>query len=317
MNKHKVFVFGYYGFKNTGDDAMEQALVNEIAGRCMGIIRYHEGDTLLSVLKHVIEADVVLVGGGTHLRNWGTKGIWHSARIILFGLVCRLLGKKFNMVNIGVDGKMLEWLAKKVANTVTIRDRQTADSALLLNFTPRPKEKLLGINLRPVNSTYYNNEQRDAELMVEVCKAVRKWQSINPNWRVQFFSFNAGKDTDEEICCHASQLIPNSTLYHWQPGVYDTLSEISKCNLFIGMRYHSLVFAYMTGTPFIAIESYPRCHKFSKFIHNPIRSISMEDILNGKLYSLLSKAMEMRNKAVASWLSLDEARKLARKGIVI
>jgi len=316
LKKCKVFIFGYYGFKNTGDDAMEQALINELAGRYMNIIRYHEGDTLFSILKHIIEAGVVFVGGGTHLRNWGRKGAWQSARIILLGLICRLLGKEFNMVNVGIDGEKLEWIVKRIANKVTIRDKQTADSALLLNFTPQPKEKLLGINLRSVNSTYYNNELKDDMLVLEVCKAIKKWQVKYPDWKVRFFSFNAGKDTDEEICYHASQLVPNSTLCHWRPSIYDTLSEVSRCGLFIGMRYHSLVFAYMANAPFVAIESYPRCHKFNDYIRNPIRSIGMDDILSGKLSALLLEAMKIRGKTVASWLPLDEARKLAKKGIV-
>jgi len=310
----KIFIFGYYGYKNTGDDAMELALLKEFRKRGFEVISYHKGDGLLKTLRNFLWASNVVIGGGSHLRNWGKKWWYCSGRVLLLGIVCRLMLKGFFMVNVGSGGKRLDWLARLISHEVTQRDTDTMDSAVLLDFKPRKKEKILGINLQSMSSIYYDDYELDEKLMKAVCKSVNEWKVMHPDWRVRFVSFN-GNDyfPDDDICYRASQLVPDSSLFTYNPDVIEVIEEMSSLSAFVGMRYHSLVFAYMTDTPFIAIKTYPRCKRFNDAIHNIIEPIHMFDVIDGGLTPLLSQICH--TKTDEYWLPLKDAKHHAIRGI--
>jgi len=305
-----IFVFGYYGYKNTGDDAMELAIKSTIHN----VVTYHRGDGVIKTVRNILKSKAVAIGGGSHLRNWG-KGWWYcSGRVLLLGIMCRLLFKKFYMMNVGSGGKKLDFIAKVISTKVTQRDTETMDSAMLLDFKPRHKEKILGINLQSMSSIYYDDYDLDEKMVVSVCKSVNEWKSRHPDWNVRFISFN-GNDyfPDDEICCRASLLVPGSYLYTYNPDVREVLSEMSSLSAFAGMRYHSLVFAYMTDTPFVAIYTYPRCRSFNSAVHNMIEPIGIDRIINGELTTLLGQLCHSRTDEY--WLPLVDAKYLAYKGI--
>lgn len=309
----KIFVFGYYGYKNTGDDAMKLAVVSELKNRGHEVVSYYKGDSLRKTLSNFLKAEIVAIGGGTHLRNWG-KGWWFcSGRVLFLGIVSRLLGKRFNMINVGSGGKRLDFLASVISSKVTQRDTETMDSAVLLDFKPLPKEKILGINLQSMSSIYYDDYELDEKMLISVCKSVNEWKRSHPDWKVRFVSFN-GNDyyPDDEICYRASLLVPGSYLYTYNPDVREVLSEMSSLSAFAGMRYHSLVFAYMTNTPFVAIYTYPRCKSFNTAVHNGFEPIDIDSITKGWLTSILSVLTRVKNRNI---LPLADAKYLAWKGL--
>lgn len=310
----KVFIFGYYGFKNTGDDAMGLAISKEIKKRFFEVISYHRGDGLWKTIKNFLWADTVVIGGGSHLRNWGKKWWYCSSRVLLLGILCRFLFKGFSMVDVGSGGKRLDWIAERIAHALTIRDKKYMDSALLLNFNPRPKKKILGINLQSMSSIYYDDYALDDRVMKSVCKSINEWKVTHPDWDVRFISFNAHNYfPDDEICFKASQLVEGSKVYSYNPDVIQVIEEMSELSAFAGMRYHSLVFAYMTNTPFVAIQTYPRCKNFNLAINNLIEPIDFHGILEGKL--TLALIQICHSKLDDYWLPLGKARQMAWRGI--
>jgi hypothetical protein len=312
----KVFVFGYYGYNNTGDDAMALAIANELRKRKIDFNLYQRGQGIVTTICHFMRSNVILIGGGSHLRNWG-KGWWFcSGRVLFLGIVSRLLFKKFKMVNVGSGGVRLDWLAKVISNKVTIRDKETMDSAVLLEYKPRPKEKVLGINLQSISSIYYDDYKTDEDLLQAVCQLVKAWWKLKPDWEVSFISFN-GNDyyPDDAICFSASLRVSGSKFYRYNEDVTAVLSEMSRYKAFVGMRYHSLVFAYITNTPFIAIQTYPRCKFFNNAINNPVKPIDMDSIIKGNLLPQLVKLCHPKYDVDDYWLTLKNAKALALKGI--
>jgi hypothetical protein len=153
--------------------------------------------------------------------------------------------------------------------------------------------------------------------MESVCQSINKWHIWYPGWQVVFISYNDGKKySDDDICRRAARLVKGSVAYTWQTDVIKYIETVSSFRVFVGMRYHSLVFAYMTGTPFVAIESYPRCGSFSRFIHNPVSPIRMKSILEGKLLQSLYLLSDNTMNTTRNWMPITEAKALARKGII-
>lgn len=305
----KVFIIGYYGHHNVGDDAMLSGLMKELETREVEAIDVlYNGDSFPSILERLLRADIVALGGGTHLRNWGRGSLKQGLRVIGIGMVSRLLGKRFYMWNVGIDGKGWEWLARRMANFLTIRDKDTADSAVLIEVPPVQKQKVIGINLTPVHDIYYGDRLADCKLMSRIVSEVKSWLEVHPTWQVKFFSFNNhGKYSDEKINLDAACLFPRATFQSYIPAE-QILNEIAKCSLFIGMRYHACVFAYMAGVPFVAYNTYPSVEQFARVVGMPV----FHNSTVGNLHLYIEEARKREYT-----MPLEKARELASAGVVL
>lgn len=297
---NKVFVVGYYGYGSTGDDAMLLGLLPML--RYYDVEHSRKGISAGDFIKQVLKADIVVLGGGTHLRNWGRGSFLQSMRIILFACFVRLIGKRFCMVNVGIDGKGWEWLARKVSDTVTIRDKDSFDSSILLNHNLIPKKEILGISLVPVYKLYYGNSTMDKKMVVLLCCSISKWLKNHPRWIARFISFN-GVDGDDDLSRFAASLIPDAEFIPWQDDVQSTINAVGECGAFIGMRYHSCMFAYMMNVPLQIIRSYPSCANFA--YHIGIPPVQLDNI----------NLVDLPDKFVLGNLPQERARKLALDGI--
>jgi polysaccharide pyruvyl transferase WcaK-like protein len=294
----KIYVIGYYGYGSLGDDAMRIGLLKILETRDYKNIRCHLNGQ--GYLRNFLWSDIVVLGGGTHLRDWGKGWLKQSTRIGALGLLTRLCGKKFCMLNVGIDGEVLEIMADNISNVVTIRDEDSFDSSVVIDYFVKPKKKILGVSLAPVYKQYFDNNVNDERLATNLGKEIDRWLKINEGWKVRFFNFN---HDDESINKYCSTLLDKAEFSYYINDVELVLSEISECSAFIGMRYHACQFAYKTQTPLMVINSYPSCRKFARFVG--VASVDMEDIL--------SNNFELNFKQAD--LSLNMAKSLAYKGV--
>lgn len=295
---NNIFVIGYYGYDNIGDDAMQQGLSEIFKYRTYGDLRfYHKGQSLI---KGFLWADDIVLGGGTHLRDWGKGWLKQSARILLLGLISKLSGKDFYMFNVGIESSWLGLLAHCISDEITIRDENSFDSSVVLNYEPKIKQKILGISLTPYYKLFYNDENKDRLLANNLIEKVKKWLSFHNDWNVVFFNFNK---SDEGLNFYAYTLIDKAEVRLFKKNVVNVLQDISECSAFIGMRYHSSMFAYITETPMVIIDTYPSCSKLSGFIGANL--ITKEKILNGNFELDFVKAK----------LSVATAKSLAFGGV--
>lgn len=310
----KIFVFGYYGYRNVGDDAMGMATYLGLKYKGHDVTMFYKGDGMVKTFKNVLESDAVAIGGGTHLRNWGKKWWYCSGRVLLLGIICRVLFKKFYMINVGSGGKRLDWIARRISTKVTQRDTDTMDSALLLNYVLRRKENVLGINLQSISSIYYDDYDLDEQLMKAICNTIGEWRKSHTDWQVVFISFNGHEYFPDDAINETAASMTGSQFYPYHYDTMGLLSDMSRLKAFIGMRYHSLVFAYMTETPFIAIQTYPRCKVFNSAINNPIEPITMFEVIDGKLLGQLHILTHHQN-LTENWLPLQTARVRSLRGL--
>ncbi|HOF04629.1 MAG TPA: polysaccharide pyruvyl transferase family protein [Syntrophales bacterium] len=310
MPVKRLYIIGYYNYRNTGDDAIKIGLLHGINLRGEGNHTFDlhaKGESWRTILRKICCADLVILGGGTHMRDWG-RGRWKQClRIVALGILVRSLGKRFHMINIGIDGAKWEYISRRVANVVTVRDRDTFDSSVLIPYQARPREKALGVNLTPVHRLYFGRPDRDRMVLQNVVKALLEWKTRHREWSIRFYSFNGDPVLgDDEMNAQAAALVPDAEFFPWQPDVVTTIEAVSSCSAFTGMRYHSCVFAYITGTPSLIIETYPSCTGLAGFVGLPL--VGMNEVLDGSFKLSFGKA---------ATLPVQEAKKLALEGIVL
>jgi polysaccharide pyruvyl transferase CsaB len=151
MKRARVFLVGYYGMDNLGDDAIRESI--ERAGDELGveIFRYAvraerpdepravrlRGPGWRAYLHAIWNADRVVIGGGGLLKDEGI-GRWEGYGFLaeLFGtaVLARLLGKTVALVGMGVGPiytKTGAWLIgpiARMANRRVVRDQASADA---------------------------------------------------------------------------------------------------------------------------------------------------------------------------------------------
>ena len=179
----KILIAGYYGFGNVGDDAVLQAILQELRARekQIEIVVLSAKPQLTKELyavnsiyrydwrKFISEtrsSDVLLIGGGTLFQNiTSNRSLIYYVSLVI---AARMLGKKVVIFAQGfgpLKGKFYAWLTRLAfgsAALITIRDKEslaavknmrlksqkvylTADPAALLEVTKEEGEKILSM----------------------------------------------------------------------------------------------------------------------------------------------------------------------------
>lgn len=157
MKKH-VFITGYYGFGNTGDEAILQAMISNLrslqpdlritvaSARPDQTAAQHGTDAILwsnahEILNTIRTADLVLIGGGGLFHDyWGIDPATvltdnHSgiAFYTTSALLANLYSKPLMVYGVGVSelvsehGKQFTKVTCDAANAVTVRDERSRD----------------------------------------------------------------------------------------------------------------------------------------------------------------------------------------------
>src|SRR5437667_2256859 len=136
--KQRFFLYGYYGRRNAGDDAMLYAFLNAVVTinprvefrilRGEDIPRVPENargsatfvpSTILAALRSFLGADVFAMVGGTHLTDFGLnrRKIAIIGRIALLIGLSKFLGKKVYFVGVGL-GPFRKFIPTVVARLI-------------------------------------------------------------------------------------------------------------------------------------------------------------------------------------------------------
>lgn len=363
----KIFIYGYYGWKNIGDDAMLYSLLQEIASvnpeskfsilspipivvpEGINVVSYVK-PSKVEVLKEIFNSEIFILGGGTHLFDYGNKvnALRVQLRIFLLIFYAKFICKKVYILNNGLGpletrwGSVLPRLICYMADYISVRDRYSYDfltkwglkDKSILSFDSsvliepsiesgggpvRDYKDTLGISVTPVFDIYYDSEEKDQLLIEEISKHVNNWLEQNSLSEVRLFIFHGGLKDDDILITRLLQekLKPNDRvkLVPYDPDPRKVLSHIGKCSAFIGMKYHSCVFAYIMGKPLLIIEYHPKCRAFAEEIGLPNEAIiSLNDMMNGAFGNYFKQFQDHPGNFVAR-LSLENARKRTMHGL--
>ena len=287
MTKH--FLYGYFGQKNTGDDAMLYCWLENMNNNDTAYILcknpcYVPDDTLvkfvpynaLKAITGLLRADNVTVVGGTHFSNYGKmhRNFLITLRILAVAMLAKLFRKKVYFDSIGiVCGNWWLWLlifiTCKFVDRITVRDnvsRILLDSmgikaelvndlayGLLKYLKPAESDReVLGVNVSPLQKIYFDSPKADEENLVDIAQMVND----SSYKRIKLIIMREG---DTVYTKKLESMIDKRTeMVYYSENPVDALYEISKCGYLLAMKYHACYFAKLTDVPFTNLSSHPK-----------------------------------------------------------
>ena len=145
-----VLISGYYGFNNTGDEAMIETMSIELAKKNYRLVVLssnpektkelynvdaYDRYKFWSIVKAIRKTDILVSGGGTLFQDiTSKKSIWYYLGIVI---LAQLLGKKVCIAYQGmgpINTKFYRWITKKTLNKksvklIALRDKQAYEYA--------------------------------------------------------------------------------------------------------------------------------------------------------------------------------------------
>lgn len=290
--------------------------------------------SLIEYIRLIRKVDCVVYGGGTLYKelytSTGRSPYSVIIRLMVFNVLARLLGTRLYHLNIGIGtlktgmGRFISKVALGAATLTTFRDQQSYDFALK---TLRVSKKKLR---RSVDGLFLNRvwekPWNKANLKVDRTK-YKKVIGINilsdiPDWvnRDQYIS--SMKRMITQLMDQGNYLIffpfqyafnPRNDLAFMQENLYDVLkgrrnymllkevpidmvgSYLKQCDLFVGMRFHSLLLATASRIPFVAVAYDTKCWRFTQE-ENYRYAIELEKLQPDKLAKLCQKTLASTDK---------------------
>jgi len=326
----RFVISGYYGFDNSGDDALLLSIINSIKNRYVdaditvlskkpestkklynvdAIYRYN----IFKIIYSLAKSDILISGGGTLIQDaTSTKSLMYYLAIIK---AAKILKKKVMLYANGI-GPLTVFSniekTKNILNTVdliTIRDEKsfkelehigvnkpkielTADPAFLLE----PNEN----GTKILES--YDVLQNAKYLFV----SVRKWKNSPENFeqiiadfcdyafeKYGLYSviFPMQNKIDFEISAEIKNKMKNrSTLIGAKYPVESILSIMKEMHICLGMRLHTLIYSSSRTVPTIGLVYDPKVSGFMEDMDNG-KFLNVEKLNREELFQLLDELM--------------------------
>ncbi len=323
----KVLLSGYYGFGNIGDEAVLQAIVEGLRARDPGVeitvlsaspeqtARLYNVNALnrcsfLKIFLGLLKCDVFVSGGGSLFQNKTSN----RSFLYYIGLVwlAKALRKKAVIFAQGfgpLNGRINQYLAGSILNRVdliTLRDGDSLKKVKALGIT-KPAVKLSADpsfcltfpalkNTRPVLGIALRElpEKDDYRALAGIIDWLVETYKCSP----LFLCFYPLKDRNAALSL-AKEMEGKLEIIDKISTPREMLSAMSKLDLLIGMRLHSLIFATMCNVPMLGLSYDPKVKAFMKGIGQPCVRVD-QGLDFEKLRGTLEKIMEDREKIKAS-----------------
>jgi polysaccharide pyruvyl transferase CsaB len=289
----RVFLVGYYGFDNLGDDAILAAIHLGAARHGVEIVRYAtrgrptddravpvRGPGVWRYVRACLEADRVVLGGGGILKD---EGLWLPVELFLTALFARILRRPVALLAVGVgpfyhrSGRALVAATARLASVRTVRD---ADSAAALE---RLGVRGAEVGADPVFTMPAPARHHRTDTQPRAVISVRPWflggdPSLEPRrvalraavgqaidvllragWRVELIPLYWPRDRDESAAVVAEAGLGGRVTVLDRALEWQSLVElVAGADLVIAMRYHAVAAAAVAGTPTIALAYEPK-----------------------------------------------------------
>ncbi len=335
LEKNKeILVSGYYGFANSGDDALLDALIKDIKRYKQSpeivVLSANPRETTatyrvrainrlnpLSVIRHIRCAEMLISGGGTLIQDaTSTQSLIYYLTIIQLavkgGLKVMLysngIGPLNNPKNAVRAGKVLD-----KTDIITLRDPYAEKTLSEIGVTHPHIE----VTADPVFGMGEPDRARGGEIL----------KSFGAEGRIMGVSIRRTKDTDArferaiaDMCDHAaekygiktvfipmqmsrdgaisksiqSQMEYESHIIDARLDVGDMLSVVSALEMCVGMRLHSLIYATKGLVPLIGIVYDPKIKGFMDYAGQELY-VDVKDVTVSGMKELIDKCSDRRD----------------------
>jgi len=202
----------------------------------------------------------------------------------------------------------------------------TFDSSILLEPLKSNKKKdetkrtTIGFSLLPFYKIYFKDSNKDDILINKIVDAINNLNKIDNSIQFKLFIFKENSnDGDEKITETLKEKLSiksNVKVIPYQPDPRKMLYQVSLCDYFIGMRFHSIIFAYLSERPFLMINYHPKCLALAEYINLPQTSlISLNDILNTEFVHHIQDLLG-DPKCYIARMPVEKAKQLAKKNLI-
>jgi len=310
----KILAFGWWqNSNNIGDRAIFEG-IKKIFQKCeilmLPKLKLKSIKGLYAFYKIIRSVDLVLVTGGTPLYDYN-----HFYRFLLI-ILPKILSKPVVFFGVGVkpiDSRIGKFLIKYLVNKadmISVRDplskkllkklgvkkeiKVTGDSAIML--TPKnfsfPYNDFTIIVPRCLSSNYKKHfHQKLNKYEINKIKKWLKSKILFTKNKIIYIPFNSNHYDDDMPWINEFNKICPSIIIKNNISVQEMLFIFSKAKNVIGLRLHSLIFAFMQNVPF---ETYSYDIKIDGFLElsktkeiNKIKKDILEE--KEKILSLLKK----------------------------
>lgn len=298
----KIVISGYYGFKNSGDEAMLYAILSALRAHIPGVelvvLSHRPRETAaefgvravsrwnpVRIWRELGTADLLLSGGGSLLQDvTGPFSILYYLGVIY---LAQVRGRKVCLYGQGVGPLRFwhsRWLTRRIVNRVdlvTLRDSSSREELVRLGVQAPIRvtaDPVLGLRPGPEDMA------RGKALLAAAGAGSRPVVGISLRpWAeaprlVQVVATlgdrlsHAGWDVvfvpmQEKVDLSivrrvTARMREKSFVLEAVTGFRDLLAVAGCCDLALGMRLHFLVFAALAGVPVVGLGYDPKVHRF-------------------------------------------------------
>lgn len=310
-----IVISGYYGFKNSGDEAVLKSILTalEEQGKEAGIkiepvvlsinpewtssmygVRSVHRMRLGEVRRAIQESDGLISGGGSLLQDatspktipyylaiikiaqWLKKPTFIYAQGVgpvnrkIFNPMIRSVFRKCSYISVRdiQSGELLQSMGIRSEDIHVVPDpvmgmplpEQNNEELGDLSVSTEEELPVIGISVR-----FWDQERRELNAIADALTDLARKRPVH----LRFLPFYQPEDE------HASQYIADKmgditsyggkiSFYREEQQPQDMLLEVSRCDLILGMRLHSLIYAANQRVPLIGISYDPKIDHFLK-----------------------------------------------------
>lgn len=321
----RILISGYYGFGNSGDDALLLSIISEFRKKGMGdlitVLSANPAETEkmygvksisrinpFSVLFSVMGCGMFISGGGTLIQDGtSTKSLLYYLYLIKLAL---LFGKKVMLYANGIGPVTKESnikICKSVLNrvdTITLRDKKSYD--LLSEWgISKPEIKLTA---DPVFLIDAGGDVSDITDNVDgefICISVRRASGMGWDFSktvssvIDKLSEKYGikavilplQASDIQICREiASKTKTEAICVERRLSPEEIMKLVSKSRICIGMRLHMLIYAAVMAVPIVGIVYDPKVSGFMEYAGQNLY-VDVDGLTEENLFELADRCM--------------------------
>lgn len=338
--KSGVLISGYYGFGNSGDDALLLSIITELkkslSSEDITVLSSNPAETeriygvraasrvnLFSIIRALGRCRLFISGGGTLIQDGtSTKSLLYYLWLIKLAL---MMGKKVMLYANGigpVNKPSNRVKCTKILNKVhgiTVRDKRSFEELARMQIT-EPEIRLAAdpvFLLEPRGDVSDIINSIDNEFF---CISVRKAKNMSPHFAKDVAAaadricekysktalFLPLQKSDSILCSEISALMQNKSGVvnrKLTPGEIMLLAE--KSCMCVGMRLHMLIYAAAVAAPLVAIVYDPKVSGFMEYAQQNL-SVDLENMTEDKLYELMDNCMQSHSEIRQELVSIKE-----------
>ncbi|MFC1745590.1 DUF5693 family protein [Candidatus Riflebacteria bacterium] len=278
-SKKNIFLLGYFGMGNLGDNLILSGLINRFGqqnarffspapnipelfvskGEVLSIPRFHPIKLVLAILSC---QDLIVGGGGIFQDRSSSLSFYYYICITfladLFGLKMYHYGQSFSPLKNVLHEKLLYWVLKE--NQV-IECRDLTSKKYLTNIgIPEASIKVTN-DLAFFSPIVSQIPERKEDTLIVVIRPFMENAWLEPllnflhtleyEFKIKFLSFHPY--FDEDLNNNLKKQGFEVVSYH-EGEEKEFLAQFGEASYLIGMRLHSLILAMQMGIPFIALS---------------------------------------------------------------